>query len=165
MLREDIKRVEEKLDKLMTPDKKGKKESKFILPKKAKVSFMKAKKNYVILVKVNDNNNVEFKKVQINEQTIMEDGVPRLATRGSTLYYKKMPMFILPKGSVVPIDFQRIYENSLNDGSNIVGYKLLMNAMKLNTIDEKKKIGSGLKIGIGVIVAIVIGYALLTGSG
>ena len=164
MLKEDMKRIEDKLDSLTNQSKKGKKEPKFILPKKAKVSFTKAKKNYVILMKVNSNNNVDFKKVQINEQVISEDGVPRLATKGSMLFYKKMPLIVLPKDSTVPVDFNNIYENSLNNGSNIAGYKLLMNAMKLNTVDEKKKVGNGFKIGIGVVVALIIGYALLTGG-
>jgi len=159
-------KVDKIWDKLEHVEIKEKKPKKFILPSKAKVSFIKAKKNYVILQKINENGQVDFKRVMIDDQTFMEDDIPRLAAAGYVTYYKKMPMIILPSWSVEPFSPMERYEKSLLDGSNSAGYRLLMNKMKTETTGIKKKgmAGTGKWI-IGLIVAAVIGYALLSGSG
>jgi hypothetical protein len=142
-----------------------KKEKKFRLPFGKKVGKGQAKKNYVTVMKINENGNVEFKKIQIKDQTIMEDGVPRLATPDYVLRFKKNPMIILPSWSVEPFSPKQNFDNSLENGSNTKGYKILMAKMLSEALNAKKPMGNLLKILIGVGLAAVIGYAFMSGGG
>ncbi len=160
-IKEDIKYIKEIIE---GEEKKGK-NRKFNLPFSSKVSLVKAKRNYVTLMRINENGQVAFKKVQITEQTILEEKIPRLATAGYVTYYKKNPMIILPSWSVKPFSPMDNYKETLEEGSNIKGYQILMNRMKLSTVETKKQIGGVGKWIIGIVLALVIGYALLTGGG
>ncbi len=85
----------EKIEKMLEGEQKKPKE--FKLPFSSRVNHVKAKKNFVTLVKINENGQIHFKRVQITDQTFMEDEIPRLAAAGYVLYHKKNPMIILPK--------------------------------------------------------------------
>ena len=78
-------------------EKKGKK---FRLPFGKKVGRSQAKRNYVTVMKIQENGNVVFTKKQIEDQTFMEDNIPRLASTDFVLRYKKNPLIILPSWSV-----------------------------------------------------------------
>ena len=162
-IKDDMKKIQMDLDEMKPKDKK--KERKFKLPSKAKVSFVKAKKNYITVMKVLENDNVDFKRVLIDEQTFMEEGIPRLVKAEHVVYYKKNPMIILQNTSVIPINFHRLYDaNSLN-GANVSGYKLLMNKMKQETAGIKKKVAGGMiKWVVGAVLLGIVGYALLSGG-
>lgn len=144
---------------------KSKKTKKFRYPLGKKVGKAQKKKNYVTLFKINENGTGVIKKVQIKEQTFIEEGVPRLAAAGYVTYVKKNPWIILPSWSVKPFSAMENYEESLKDGSNKVGFRLLMNIMQLEGISSKKQMGGMLKWILGIGLAIVIAYAFLTGSG
>lgn len=158
-LAEEMKEIKEILkdDKL--------KEKKFKFPFGSKVSGGRAKKNWVTILKINDNGNCTFVKKQIEEQTIMEDGIPRLASSQYVMYYKKNPLIILPSWSVKPYSRAGEYENSLKDGSNTAGYKILLNKMLNETTGAKKQISGMFKLLLGVGLAAIIGYAIITGGG
>lgn len=144
-------------------DKKTKKEKPFKLPFMSRVGRGAAKKNFVTVMTISENRNVSFKKLQITDQTIMLNGVPRLATGESVLNFKNKPLMVIPEWSVKPFSPSDSYNNSLKDGSNSAGYRLLMARMQGEAIKLGKKIG-GLGISIGVLViGGIIAWALIKG--
>ena len=151
-LSEDIKEIKSRLE-----EQDSKKEKKFRLPFGKKVGTGQKKKNYITLMKINENGQVDYKKVQIVDQTFMEDDVPRLAAAGYVMYYKKNPMIILPSWSVEPFSPLENYKQSLINGTNTVGYSLLMAKMKKELISSKTPMGGWVKwiiilalVGIGI---------------
>ncbi len=149
----------------MNEDEPKKREKKFRLPFGKKVGKAQAKKNFVTIMKINENGNIDFKKTQIQSQVFQEDGVPRLGTPDYVLRWKNNPMVILPSWSNKPYSPAQQFETSLTDGSNIKGYKILLAAMHEESLGKKKQVGNLLKIGLGLALAAIIGYAFLTGGG
>ncbi len=159
-LKDDVRELKE-----LVKDSIGKKkEKKFRLPFGKKVGRLQKRKNYVTLIKINENSQIDFKKIQINDQTFIEDGIPRLAAAGYVMYWKKNPFIILPSWSVEPFSPLENYKQSLNDGSNSVGYKLLMNRMQNEQIKPKVQIGGWLKWIIIAGILGIIGYAFISGG-
>ncbi len=158
-------RINEKIEEAFRKQKevKGKKK-KFKLPFGKKVNKSRAKKNYIILLKINENLNVSIDILQIKDQTIMVDKVPRLATADYILTYKKMPMIILPSWSVEPLSPSKNLQESLTDGTNKKGFAILMEKMQQAQIGAKKQISGFIKIALGLGVAALIGYALISGG-
>jgi len=162
-LNEQLEQISRELKEI-----KGEKEKKhkpFRLPFGKKVSNGQAKKNYVTILKINDNGTITFDKEKISEQTTMIDGVPRLATTNHVLYFKGKPMIVQPSWSVEPFSPKQHFKESLEIGSNKVGYELLLSRMKMVGVEGNKKKMSGL-IGwiIGIAILGFIGYALFTGG-
>lgn len=160
-LNERLERIEMELSK----EKEKIPEKKFKLPFGKKVGKSQKKKNYVTILKINENGEIDFKKTQIQSQTFMEDGVPRLGTPDYVLRWKNNPMVILPSWSNKPYSPSEQFQRSLEDGSNIKGYKILLAAMQEEALGKKKQIGNLFKIIIGIALAAIIGYAFITGSG
>ena len=161
-IQEDLQEIK----KLMTDQKEGIKEKKFRFPFGKRVGRSQKKKNYVTILLLNENGVYDFKKYQITEQTIMHDLIPRLATAGHVMFNKKgNPLVILPEWSVDPFSPKSHFDKSLEDGTNIKGFAILMNKMKSEQISAKKTMGNLFKWIIGAAVAAVIGYALVTGGG
>jgi len=160
-IQEDLKDIK----KFMSKDDVKDKEKKFRFPFGKKVGRSQKKKNYLTVLLLNENGTYNFKKYQINEQTIMHELIPRLATTGHVMFNKKgNPMVILPNWSVEPFSPKSHFEKSLEDGSNKKGFQILMNKMKSEQISAKKSMGNVLKWVIGLVIAAIIGYALLTGG-
>ena len=107
-------------------------------------------------------------KQQIVEQTTMIDDVPRLATPDYVLNWKvgfrNYPIIIQPSWSVEPFSPKVNFTNSLENGSNIAGYRLLMNRMKLSNVEKPKMAAGMLKWIIGIGLAGIIAYAFFTGG-
>ncbi len=80
------------------------------------------------------------------------------------MFFKKNPMIIQPSWSIEPFSPKQHLQNSLNNASNIVGYQLLLNRMKLSGVDTKKKVSGIVGYIVGGIVLCIIGYALFTGK-
>jgi hypothetical protein len=159
-----LERIEEKLDEISKEKTKKKSERGFRLPSKAKVRGKRAKENYVTILKINENKNVEFIKEKVQDQTILVDGIPRILGAEYVMNYKRSPLIILPNWSVEPFSPYKSYQSSLDNGSNSAGYRLLMNRMQSEALKIGKKIG-GLGIGIGALaIGGIILYALLTGG-
>jgi len=153
----------------MIEDKEKKKPKKSRLSWKSRVGKNKQAKGYVGVWKINENGFITQSKEKIEEQTIMIDGVPRLVPPEYVLRYKKgfrtFPLIILPSWSVEPFSPSKNYEQSMLNGSNTKGYKLLMNRMKLDTVGKLKgQVGSLLKWIIGLGLGGIILYAILTGG-
>lgn len=162
-LNEQLTEISNQL-KEIKQEKEGKKPKNFKLPFGKKVGNGQAKRNYVTLIKINDNGVVTFDKKQIEEQTTIIDGVPRLATTDHVLFYKKNPIIIQPSWSVEPISPKQHLQNSLENGSNIAGYQLLLNRMKLSAVGEKKKMGGWVAWVFGIIILGIIAYAFFSGK-
>ncbi|HUS51674.1 MAG TPA: hypothetical protein VMZ91_16020 [Candidatus Paceibacterota bacterium] len=159
-------------------EKKDKKKRKFRLPLRARVGNKKASKGYVGIWKINENGFITASKQIIKEQTIMVDGVPRLATPEYVLRFKKgfrtYPLIILPSSSVKPLKPEDLlpfnpaehHEKTMEDGSNKKGYQLLMNRMKLDTVGKLKgQVGGLIKWIIGLGLVGIILYAIFTSGG
>ena len=160
-LNERLKKVEEVVD----INKSNKKQKKFKLPFGKKVGRLQAKKNYVTVIKINENGNIDIKKTQIQSQVFMEDGVPRLGTPDYVLRWKNNPMVILPSWSNKPFSPAKESQKSLENGSNIKGYKILLAAMHEEALGKKKQMGNMIKIILGIALVAIIGYAFISGGG
>ena len=162
-LSEQLEEINKELKEIK--GEKEKKKKSFKLPFGKKVSNSQAKKNYVTVLKINDNGTITFDKEQIKDQTTIIDGVPRLAAANHILSYKGKPFVIQPSWSVEPFSAKQHFENSITNGSNVVGYNLLLNRMKLSAVEGSGKKMSGV-VGwiIGIVVLGFIGYALFTGG-
>lgn len=161
-------KIQENVNKAISEyfEKNNLKEKKFRYPFGKKVGKSQKSKNYVTLILLKDNGRIDYKKYQIKDQTIIHDTIPRLANAGYVFHDKKNnPVIILPEWSVRPISAIENYQLSLEDGSNINGYKILMNAMISNKTDEKKKMGKIAGWIIGIVVIGIIIFALLSGGG
>ena len=158
-------RINEGIEKALKEqeDKKVKKK-KFKLPFGKKVKGARAKKNYITVIKINENLHLEFNVVRIENQTIMVDKIPRLATAQYIMYYKKMPFIILPSWSVEPLSPASHLKESLTDGSNTKGYAILLEKMQKEQLGAKKQISGIIKWVFGLGVAALIGYALISGG-
>ena len=160
-----IKNDIDELKELIKSQENKKTEKKFKIPLSKRVGGGKAKKNYVTVMKIHENGNVDFKRLQIDEQTIKEDGIPRLASPDYVLRYKKNPLIILPSWSVKPYSPASQYQKSLNDGSNTTGYKILLAKMLKDQVGKKTEISGLVKWIIGLGLLGIIGYAMITGGG
>jgi len=141
-------------------------EKKFKFPFGKKVGRGQRKKNFVTVLLLNENGNYVFKKYKIEDQTIMHDLIPRLATTGHVMFDKKgNPMLILPNWSVEPFSPLDHYQKSMIDGSNVKGYQILMAKMLKEQTASGKKIGKIIPWIIGIMLALIIGYAFITGGG
>ncbi len=152
-------------NQLETTSGKKRRVRKFRIPAKGKVSVSKARKGYVTVIKINENGHMDFKRLQIKDQGMMEDDIPRLAANQYVMFYKKNPVIILPSWSVEPFSPHKAYQDSLVSGTNTAGYRILLATMKAELVSMKKKAaGLGMTV-VGVIIAAIIGYALISGGG
>jgi hypothetical protein len=159
-IQDDIKELKELIRKQTEEKGKG-----FKLPFGKKVGKAQKRKNYVTVLILYENGMLDFKKYQIEDQTIMHDIIPRLASAGHVMYWKKNPFIILPNWSVEPFSPLEHYQKSLLSGSNSIGYKLLLAKMLREQINAKKPVSGIVKWIIGIGLAAIIGYALITGGG
>lgn len=158
--------INERLDNLEQGlnNKVDVKEKKWKLPFGKKVGNGQKKKGYVTLVKLHINGNVQFKKVQIQDQTFIEDDIPRLATAGYVFFYKKNPYIFLPEWNVepfTPFSARQDFKDSMENGTNTKGMALLLAKMKMAEVGKKKLMSPIIKWAIGLIVLGVIAYAFL----
>lgn len=159
-IQEDIQEIKDAVAG-MNEEKKGKQ---YRLPFGKKVGKNQRKKNYVTVFILNENNGLEIKKLPITNQTILLEKIPRLAAAGYVFYWKTNPIIFLPSWSVEPISGRKEFLNSINNGSNISGYEILLAEIE-NSATKSKMAGKGIiawVLGIGL--AAIIGYAFLTGG-
>lgn len=147
-----LKDIRQKLEK--KDDKENVKAWK--LPFKARVGGSKAKKNWIGVIQVNENKNLEMYKVKIDEGVIEKDKVPHLATSNYVLNWKNKPVLLVPSWSVEPYCPQKNYEEAVNKKTLSAGFKLLANHLEKGQMENKKKLGLTPIIVIAVLAA--IGY-------
>jgi len=160
-LKETIQKEIKRNEELKKVQKK-----KFRYPFGKKVGKAQRRNNFVTTLVINENATCEFKKYKIGEQTVMHDLIPRLATAGHILYDKKgNPLIILPNWSLEPFSPLDHYEKTMLSGNNTKGFKILMAKMMSEKLDSKKQLGSMIKWVLGLGLAAIIGYALMTSGG
>lgn len=154
-LAKDVKQIKE----ILVEQPKKKKQKKFKIPAKAKVKGKRARDNYVTVLKINDNGIYTFDRKKIKEETITVDGVPRIATVEHIGYYKKNPMIIQPSWSTEPVSVSMLKQKAEERGTGKTGMRLLLNAIELGAVKDKKKMSGKVIIGI-ILVIIVLVYLL-----
>jgi len=160
-LSEELKEIKELLKKT----EESKTEKKWNFPFFSRVRGGKAKKNWITVMKINTNGHLNIKSKQIDDQTVMVDGVPRLAANQYVMYYKRNPVIILPEWSVEPFSPAEHYNKSLISGANTKGYKILLAKMMSEGIVGKKSVPNMVKWVLGLGLAAIVGYALIRGGG
>ena len=172
-LREELDFIKEHLrDKGIINQKNKDKTKKFkISPMsntwfKARMGKRHVKHNWVIIFHLKGRSMSIYKK-QIKDQTVLIDGVPRLATEDNIILWNgRKPAIIVRDNSVKPIspsdiDFLDISEDAVQQGKkglNVAGYRILMDRMKNEAIKSKKSIPGWLWIVGGLVIAGAIAY-------
>ena len=142
------------------------KEKKFRYPFGKRVGKAQRKRNFVTTFVINENGTCDFRKYQINEQTILHDLIPRLATSGHMLFDKKgNPLIILPNWSLEPFSPLEHYKESMISGNNTNAFKILMSRMLSDKVDAKKQMGGLIKWVLGLGLVAIIIYAFVTSGG
>jgi hypothetical protein len=162
-LTDRIKKLEEQLEE------KKEKPKKLKLPWKARIGNGKAKKGYVLVLKINENGIIDPEKIKISEQTIDVDGLPRLATSEYVLKWKigmkTYPVIIQPTWTMEPFSCKQSLKESMQNGTNINGWRIIYNKMKSSIVEVKKKsFPMWIAWVVGLIVIVGGGYALFTGK-
>lgn len=169
--------VSKKLDKLIDLNiqtLEEKKEKKFSLPWGIKLfSKGKLKKNYAIVQILRTNGSVEFKFVQIEDNTIKIGDVYHEATADYIMRYKKYPLIVLPewnirpikKGSeemeVQPFKARENIKEAIDKGQLSSAEKFILYAIKMDLVKGKNKVNWMTVLLIG---AILVGGYLLAGQ-
>jgi hypothetical protein len=157
-LKDQLAEVNSKLDEVLQG--KVKKIKPFKLPSKGKLSKKKVKDNWVTVFKINENRGLKISREPIDNQTIVIDGIPRLATGEDILNYEGKPAMILPSWSLKPFSPTESYEQSVKDEINTKGMALLLARIKAGAIDLKKKMNVLLIVGLVALAGIVL-YVVL----
>jgi len=162
-IKEDLEKVKEFVEnEKLAREEKDKK--KFRYPFGKKVGKSQKKKNYVTVLKIYENGNASFDKVQIKDQTFWIEGLPRLAASGYVLQERKNPLIILPMWSVEPFSAMEHFVDSLTNGTNAKGYKLLLANMENEAIKQKPQMSGIIKWVIGIGFVAIIVYAFVSGA-
>lgn len=167
-VKEELKEIKDLLGKTEETKQKEKKPKIFKIPFKGKVGKGKVKRNWVTVMDLYENRNVEFTRQQIQDQTIMIDGIPRIATPDNVFIYKNKPLIINLRWSVKPLspsDTQYLniaanYKEIEQKGLNVKGYKVLMDRMKREALSTKKSLPWWIWL-VGLAIIGVGGYILM----
>lgn len=160
-LKDEIRMMREGMNKLT--EKEEKKKKPFKIPWSKKINKAQSKKNYVTILYVKENGDCHFIKEIINQQTVMVEGIPRIATSDVVLRYKSNPLIIQPSWSVKPFSPADNYNDTERDKMNTKGYKLLLNIMKQEAIKKTPNFSWALII-IGLLVAAGVAYYFFWGK-
>lgn len=135
---------------------------------KARMGRRHVKNNWVIIFHIKGRSLKLYKK-KIDAQTVMIDGVPRLATEDNILLWNgRKPTLIIRENSVKPVspsdvEFLDISEDAVQQGKkglNIKGYQILMDRMKNEAIKTKKTLPGWIWIIGGLVVVGIIAYMI-----
>jgi hypothetical protein len=148
--------LKEKVDYLFEEKKQLErgKIKKFKIPKKGNPSKGKLKKGYTIVMRIDDNKNVDFEKQPIEDSTYkLKQGTYHSVEEQDILLYKGKPLVIQPSKKLNPY-------NPLSGTNQTYGQKYIMARMLKDTIKMKKNAGS-IIIWILVIGAAIFGVNYL----
>jgi hypothetical protein len=150
-LTEEIKEIKDAL----SLGKSKTKVNKLRFPVRAKVKRNKLKKGWIGIMRIGENQNVSFEKVQIEGGTYnTSDGTYHTSDGREILFFNgKFPLLVQEEKKINPYNFK------FNDGHHeTYGQKNIMATMLRDTIKVKK--GGSLSPIIIVVVIIAIGYVL-----
>ena len=160
--------INDKLDKLIAINEKlieEKKVKKWKLPMSGKLSKKQKKQGYVTYILIRNSGHMDFTKAPIDESTTLIEGIPRIATPDDILRDAKgNPFIIQPEWSVKPFSRIDAYSEDIKNQTLAAGFKLLLNTMKKDALELKKKSSGGSWIiWIVVAVAAIAGIAYISG--
>ena len=148
--------LKEKID-ILFDQREEKKVKKFKVPRRGNPSKRKLKKGYMIVMRVDDNKNVDFEKQPIEDSTYrLKQGTYHSTEEKDIFLYKGKPLIIQPAKKLNP-------HNPLSGENETYGQKYIMARMLKDTIKMKKSSGS-IIIWIVVIGAILFGVNYFLGK-
>lgn len=155
---EERKSVREELSEIkdILESNKKKKPKKFRLPFKARVNKSKLRKGYITVETMNENKNIEFSREPIIDGTIKLGDTFHAVEEHDIFFYKGKPFIHLAKNKLNPW-------NPLSSGNETYGQKYIMGRMKTDVIMPKKTAIKGVVV-IGILIAIAVGYYVVTGG-
>lgn len=156
-LRDEVRELRKVIEEKDKP-----KEKKFKIPFKARINKRRAREGYVTAFVVNENKNIDIRRVQIEDSTFkLGDSIHSLEEE-DIYFYKGKPLIIQAKTKLNPFSYFADYNTADNQ---TYGEKYVLAKLEAERIKPKGKLGGlGMSI-IGIIVAAIIGYAFLTGGG
>lgn len=103
-----------------------------------KLSLTDLKKNYVTVQIINDNREVKFIKLPIENGCVVIDGVPKMSMTEFMLTHKGKPLIILPSWTLKPFSPVDSYNQTIQDKVTLAGRKLIIEQMRKEAIVGKK---------------------------
>ena len=163
--------LKEKMILLDNQDKeeKEKKEKvkvkKFKVPRKGVPSKRKLRQGYTIVMRIDDNKNIDFEKVPVEDSTYkLKGGTYHSPEVKHFFTYKGKPFLIQPAKKITPHIPQMGGEHPLEGENQTSGQKYIMARMLKDTIKTKGKGGAGILIWVLVIGAGLFGINYLMGA-
>jgi len=149
-LRDEIKKMNETIGELAE-----KKEAKgFKLPFRARINKRRTQEGYASICYINENRGIKFLRAQINEGTVMINGVPHLASTDYMMIYKNRPFLIIPAWNTHPFSPHENMEDAIKEKRTTVGYRLLLNTLKAEQIKTGPKVSA---TAIIILILVIIG--------
>jgi hypothetical protein len=152
--------IVDQLNKI-TEEKKAK-EKKIKFPK---VSKGKLKKNYVIVILLRTNKQIDMRVLPIQDNMVYlkDNETFHIATTDYVMRYKNYPVIILGEWDLQPISPDELMNKTISEKRLALPQKIIIQAMKQAQLSGKKK---GINIGIiliviGAIAAVVVVANLL----
>lgn len=152
-LTERLAKIEEVID---SGNNKKKKEK---VVKFKRISNAKLKNNYVLVILLKTNKQVEARVLPIKDNLIYlkDNETFHIASTDFVMRYKKLPMIILPEWDLKPLSVDELMGKAIQDKSLAFPQKIIIQAMKQAQLMPKKKgISVGLVIGIILAIAGVV---------
>ncbi len=158
------KNLVEKVDeiyKVLTSENKVIKKKRIKAIRKAKVRKGKLKKGYIGVLKVEENGNISGEKTKIKDFVYkLKDGNYHSSDGSEKIWWEgKYPVIIQQTWKLNPLDLRK-KEGEKNE---TYGQKLVMARMIKDAIIAKKSSG-GVFIWIIILIALFIGYKVLSGG-
>lgn len=139
--------IKEKLDKLIDNFEAEKKKKEFKLPLSVRLQQGKIKRqNYSVVMTIDTNKGVNFKMVQIEDDTIKYKENFYSASAEYILRYRKYPLLIIPLWTMIPFSPSANFKESEEKGMLTAAQKLILTKMKMEVVKSKMKINVGLVI-------------------
>lgn len=156
-IKDEVKETNDLLKKLLESGKiKG-----FKLPKSPSKS--QVKKGYVHYLFIRNKEIIPM-KLPVEDDSVVVEGLPRIATTNFMYTYKGKPALIQHDFSVEPVSPQKEYEEAIRNKMTTTGHRVLLAKYEAGQIKPKKKISGALIFGI-IIALIIAGYLLIRGMG
>jgi len=156
---EELGEIKEILNRNMADQQRFQGEKKFIVKKP---SVMKAKKGFVIVQIIKNNNYVDFRVLPIINSNVQlpDNKTYHLADTEYIGMYKKWPIIMIPEWSNEPITKEMLTRKVEENKSTIKPQKQIIHLMEDARLAEMEKKKTGSK-GIVMIVLAIIGLYLV----
>ena len=154
------KTIKEQLDYIADKLDESKKKKKFKMPLNVRMSKGRfRKKNYAIVQTIKTNGSVDFKVLEIKDNTIQVGDVYHDASADYVLRYRNYPMLIIPEWNIKPFTPRENLEEAIKEGSLTSTEKFILARLKMDMIKPKmqmnfKVILIVIAVGIGALVVL-----------